>query len=313
LGDRYPYIFYSLLSDDRYLYKGWNIGYTIGVDVNEKDVKKMVREGYGRVAKKSCCSPSETGDCIEVTSCCEGVSLDEIGKRIGYTDEELGEVPKGSNLGLGCGNPIASASVNEGETVLDLGSGAGFDCFLVANKVGETGKVIGVDMTPEMVEKAQENAKKGGYKNVEFKLGEIEDLPVDDNSVDVLISNCVINLSPDKGKVFQEAFRVLKPGGRMIISDMVLLKELPEFIRSSVKAYVGCVAGAVLKDEYLRLIEKAGFVNISVLRETSFPAEVIVNDPSAQAFAENFNIKREKANEILRSVVSISVRGEKPA
>ncbi|KYK37535.1 MAG: arsenite S-adenosylmethyltransferase [Theionarchaea archaeon DG-70-1] len=282
--------------------------------MNEKDVKKMVKEGYGRAARSSCCGPSESEvrDCAEV-SCCQGVNLDEISKRIGYADEELAEVPEGSNLGLGCGNPVALASVSRGETVLDLGSGAGFDCFLVANRVGETGKVIGVDMTPEMVEKARRNAEKGGYENVEFRLGEIEDLPVEDSSVDVVISNCVINLSPGKERVFKEAFRVLKPGGRMIISDMVLLKELPQFIKDSKRAYTGCVAGAVLKDEYLKLIEKAGFVNISILGETSFPVDVVVSDPAAQAFTENFNVPLEKAEEVFRSIASIKVRGEKPA
>jgi ubiquinone/menaquinone biosynthesis C-methylase UbiE len=185
----------------------------------------------------------------------------------------LSAVPEGANLGLGCGNPVAIASLKEGEVVLDLGSGAGFDCFLAANAVGDKGKVIGVDMTPEMLELARENAVKGGYENVEFRLGEIENLPVGDSSVDIVISNCVINLSPEKEKVFAEAFRVLKPGGRVMVSDMVLLRELPEEVLNSSEAYVGCIAGAVLKDKYVEAMKQAGFTDIKIISETVFPIE----------------------------------------
>lgn len=281
--------------------------------MKEKDVKRIVKEGYAKVARRTdCCSPTATTvDNAQDTGCCQEMSLNEISRRMGYTDEELAEVPESSNLGLGCGNPVTLASVNEGETVLDLGSGAGVDCFLAANRVGKTGKVIGVDMTPEMVKKARKNAKKGGYETVEFRVGEIEDLPVSDNSVDVIISNCVINLSPDKEKVFQEAFRVLKPGGRIIISDIVLLKELPASLRDSEEAYIGCVAGAVLKDEYMGLIEKAGFININILGENLFPPELVVSELPAQASTENSNMPPEKA-EIFQSIVSIKVQGEKP-
>jgi len=167
----------------------------------------------------------------------------------------LKSVPDGANLALGCGNPVAFASLKEGETVLDLGSGAGLDCFLAAKKVGEKGRVIGVDMTPEMIDRARENARRGKYRNVEFRLGEIENLPVGDNTVDAIISNCVINLSPNKGRVFEEAFRVLKLGGRLMISDIVLLKGLPEVIKKNVKAYIGCVSGAMMKDKYLKLMK----------------------------------------------------------
>ncbi len=171
--------------------------------------------------------------------------------------------------------------------MLDLGSGAGFDCFLAANKVGERGRVIGVDMTPEMLEKARENARKDNYTNVEFRLGEIENLPVADNSVDVIISNCVINLSPDKRRVFREAFRVLKPGGRLMVSDIVLTKELPDAIRNSVQAYIGCVSGAILEEEYLGAIEAAGFQDVRVADETGIATDSLENDPTASSIAES--------------------------
>jgi len=183
---------------------------------------------------------------------------------IGYSEAELAAIPDEANLGLSCGNPTALASLREGEIVLDLGSGAGFDCFLAASKAGSSGRVIGVDMTPAMLEKARENAKKSGMSNVEFRLGEIENLPVADSSVDVVISNCVINLSADKRRVFQEIYRVLKPGGRVAISDMTLLKDLPPKVRESLDAYVGCIAGAVTVGEYQKLAEASGLGSIKV-------------------------------------------------
>jgi len=271
-------------------------------------IKKVVREGYAKIAKQSssCCAP--------VNSCCGSTDLvQDISKSIGYTEEELKAVPEGANLGLGCGNPVALASLREGETVLDLGSGAGFDCFLAAGKVGENGRVIGVDMTPEMIEKARENASKGNYGNVEFRLGEIENLPVADNSVDIVISNCVINLAPDKRRVFAEAFRVLKPGGRLMISDMVLLKELPDFIKKSIEAYIGCLSGAIMRDEYIGTIKAAGFQEVSIIDETSFPIEGIANDPTAKAIIESLEIPPEKMKEVAGSVISIKVNGVKPS
>ena len=274
--------------------------------MKETEIKKLVREGYAERVKKgsSCCGP--TG------SCCGGGNLAQtVSKAIGYTDEELTSVPEGSNLGLGCGNPVALASLVEGETVLDLGSGAGFDCFLAANKVGEGGKVIGVDMTPEMIEKARENAQMRNCANVEFRLGEIENLPAADNSVDVVISNCVINLSPDKKRVFGETFRVLKPGGRLMVSDIVLLRELPDFIKSSVAAYIGCVSGAMMKDEYLATIRGAGFQEVKILDETVFPIECVANDPTAKAIIDKMNLSGEKIKDIAHSVVSIKVQGMK--
>jgi len=275
--------------------------------MEDKKIKKVVREGYAKIAKQesSCCAPAN--------SCCGGTDVaQDISKKIGYSQEELRAVPEGANLGLGCGNPIALASLKEGETVLDLGSGAGFDCFLAAQKVGEKGKIIGVDMTPEMVEKARENAMKGNYGNVEFRLGEIENLPVADNSVDAVISNCVINLSPDKRSVFMETFRVLKPGGRLMISDIVLTKELPDFIKNSIEAYIGCLSGAIMRDEYMEAMKAAGFQEIRIIDETSFPIEFMANDPTAKAVIEDLKIPAEKVKDIAGSVVSIKVYGVKP-
>jgi SAM-dependent methyltransferase len=275
--------------------------------MNEDETRKIVREGYAKVAKQkgSCCAP--------VASCCGGTDrTQEVSKKMGYTEEELNVVPKGANLGLGCGNPVALASLKEAETVLDLGSGAGFDCFLASSKVGRRGKIIGVDMTPEMVEKARDNARKGNYTNVEFRLGEIENLPVGDHSVDAVISNCVINLSPNKMRVFIETFRVLKPGGRLMISDIVLLKELPDFIKNSIQAYVGCVSGAMLKDEYLKTVREAGFQDVKIVDETAFPAELMVSDPIAKEIIKKLEMEPKKVGEIASSVMSIKVHGVKP-
>ena len=275
--------------------------------MKEKKIKKAVREGYARIAKgdSSCCTP--------VNSCCGNTRLAEaISRRIGYTEKELEQVPEGANLGLGCGNPVALASLREGETVLDLGSGAGFDCFLAANKVGHKGKVIGVDMTPEMIEKAKVNGRKGNYKNVEFRLGENENLPAANGSIDIVISNCVINLSPDKGKVFLEVFRVLKPGGRLMISDIVLLKELPDYIKNSIEAYIGCLSGATMKDEYLGAIRAAGFQKVSIIDETSFSIDCMANDPTVKLIIKNLSLPPEKAKEIASWVASIRVYAMKP-
>ena len=241
--------------------------------MKDDDIRKAVREGYGKIAEQSgsCCGADvQASSCFgPEPSCGCGSSTDTFSKVMGYTDSELGAIPEGANLGLGCGNPTALASLKEGEVVLDLGSGAGIDCFLAARAVGQNGKVIGVDMTPAMLERARENAQKSDFSNVEFRLGEIEHMPVADNSVDVIISNCVINLSPDKKQVFSEAYRVLRPGGRIMVSDIVLLKELPDDIRDSIDAYVGCVAGADTKENYLATIESTGFTDIKVVGELS--------------------------------------------
>lgn len=275
--------------------------------MEEKIIKKKVREGYAKIAKQ------ESSCCGSIDVCCGSANTPEqISKTIGYTDEQLQSVPDGANLGLGCGNPTALASLQKGEVVLDLGSGAGFDCFLAANKVGSSGKVIGVDMTPEMLKKAKENAKKSGYTNVEFRRGEIESLPVEDNTVDVVISNCVINLSPDKKKVFQEAFRVLKPGGRLAVSDIVLLKDLPEKIKNSIEAYVGCISGAILKDHYLQLLKDAGFIDITVTNESSYQLDVVITKPRTQALMDETGITQEEFKRLGGSFVSIKVMGVKP-
>lgn len=275
--------------------------------MKEEEIKKIVRKEYAKIAREN--SPC----CIPANSCCGKTDLaQDISKKIGYTDEELKAVPEGSNLGLGCGNPVALASLREGETVLDLGSGAGFDCFLAAKKVGKNGKVIGVDMTSEMIDKARENVKKGNYTNVEFRLGVIEKLPVADNSVDVIISNCVINLVPDKKRAFKEAFRVLKPNGRLLISDIVLQKELPDFIKNSIEAYIGCVAGAIMKDEYIEAMKTAGFQKVKIIDETSFPSESITNDSTVKKIIKKSKIPPEKIKEIANSIMSVKVYGVKP-
>jgi arsenite methyltransferase len=218
--------------------------------MTENKIKKIVKEGYKNIAKSGgCCSCSSKN----------------VSKEMGYSDKELSVVPE-ANMGLGCGNPTALADIKEGDIVLDLGSGAGIDCFLAAKKVGPNGKVIGIDMTEEMIEKAQANAKKYNFTNVEFRQGDIENLPVEDNSVDVIISNCVINLAPDKLKVFKEAYRVLKKNGKMCFSDIVLLKELSKAQKADKKLLCGCVSGALLKEDYLAKLKKAGF-QVKILGE----------------------------------------------
>jgi SAM-dependent methyltransferase len=226
---------------------------------------------------------------------------------IGYSKDEMNQVPEGANLGLGCGNPVALASLREGQTLLDLGSGAGFDCFLAARAVGEQGRVIGVDMTPEMVKKAWENAQKGGYSNVEFRLGDIEHLPVIDNSVDVILSNCVINLAPNKPKVFSEAFRVLKPGGKLTLSDVVLERPLPLALSGSAAAYLGCVAGASLKSDYLHMLAEAGFADVQVVGESPFYLGEAAADPVVQAIIAEAKLTPDEVREIGKSIVSVKV------
>jgi SAM-dependent methyltransferase len=219
---------------------------------------------------------------------------------VGYTKEQAAAIPEGANLGLGCGNPLAYAAARPGETVLDLGSGAGIDCFLAAREAGPTGRVIGVDMTPRMIEKARANAAKGAYPNVEFRLGEIEHLPVADASVDLVISNCVVNLSPDKPQVFREVFRALRPGGRMVVSDLVLTRPLPPDLKRRVDLLVGCVAGASLKEDYLRMMREAGFTGVEIAAESGYEVG-LPNLPEGSAEREAF-----------AAVRSVKVRAIKP-
>jgi ubiquinone/menaquinone biosynthesis C-methylase UbiE len=268
-----------------------------------EDIREVVRGAYGSIAgtKGTCCAPA--------ASCC---GTGDISTTIGYSLKELNSVPEDADLGLGCGNPTALASLKEGDVVLDLGSGGGLDCFLAAQKVGPSGRVIGVDMTPEMVSLARRNASKGNNSNVEFRLGEIENLPVADGSIDVIVSNCVINLSPDKGRVFEEAYRVLKPGGRLMISDITLLKSLPDFVKQNIDAYIQCVAGALLKEDYLAEIRSAGFKNVTVIDQKTFGTMMESTDPLARSLIEKFNLSSEQVIEIAGSVASIKIRGEKP-
>ena len=275
--------------------------------MEQGEIRKAVRDGYGKIAKNSgsCCLPG--------ASCgCGGTSVETISQGVGYTPEEMQTVPEGANLGLGCGNPVALASLKKGEMVVDLGSGAGFDAFLAARAVGKSGRVIGVDMTPEMVDKARGNARKGDYVNVEFRLGEIENLPVADRTADVIISNCVINLSPDKERVFREAFRVLKPGGRLMVSDIVLLNRLSAALKESIEAYVGCVAGAVMKEDYLRAIREAGFADIKIVGETTFPISDLLDHPAVRERFGRADHLEEQVEEISSSVASIKVQAAKP-
>ena len=230
--------------------------------MQEKEIKEFVKNRYAKIAKKedSCCSCCPSGEDL----------ITEQAQAAGYSPEELKSIPEEAVFGLGCGNPTALAEIQEGETVLDLGSGGGIDVFLAANKVGDNGKVIGVDMTPEMIETAVKNSQKGGYTNVEFKLGEIENLPLEENTIDVIISNCVINLTPDKNNAYREVYRVLKPGGRILVSDLVTEGFIPEEIRRNFQAWSECVGGAMEKQDYLNTIKNAGFKEVEILEQHFF-------------------------------------------
>lgn len=259
-------------------------------------IRQSVRERYGKIAKNatSCCGPSLTSSCCGQSDPTGAIPSEQVG----YSKEQLADLPEGADMGLGCGNPHAIGKIKPGETVLDLGSGGGIDCFLAARAVGESGRVIGVDMTADMVSKARENAEKMGAANVEFRLGEIEHLPVSNGSVDVILSNCVVNLSPDKPQVFRDAFRVLKPGGRLAISDIVALQAMPEEMRADVGLLTGCVAGAAEVDELQQMLVEAGFEYVSVN----------VEKRSREAISEWFPGKK-----IEDYVTSASIEAVKPA
>jgi SAM-dependent methyltransferase len=268
------------------------------LSAEEQDTHRNdVRSAYAQVAQAD-----DAGEASgEAQSCC-GVGEDQavktlISTRLGYSEADLENVPTGADMGLGCGNPKAIAALQPGETVVDLGSGGGFDCFLAAQEVGASGQVIGVDMTPAMLSKARRNAERGRYANVEFRLGEIEHLPVADETADVIISNCVINLSPDKGQVFREAFRILKPGGRLAISDVVATVELPDEMRNDPQLIAGCMGNAALIDDLERYIRQAGFVNVTI--EPKDESREFIRDWAPGQGVENF-------------VVSAIIEGRKP-
>lgn len=276
--------------------------------MNNDEIQKNVKNGYADIVKRT----TKKSFLPSLFQCCDPREMaSEIGRKIGYSEEELLHVPDDANLGIGCGNPTALASIKKGETILDLGSGAGFDCFLASRETGETGKVIGVDITPEMVAQAQKNAEKGNYSNVEFRLGEIENLPVESNSVDLIISNCVINLSNQKEQVFTEAFRVAKLGGRLLISDIVLLADLPEYIKNSLEGHVACLAGTVRKEEYISAITKAGFTDVRIDKEAKFPIELMLNDPIALRIVRENNLSQNEIQAIANSIASVSISAKK--
>jgi ubiquinone/menaquinone biosynthesis C-methylase UbiE len=298
--------------------------------IDKEKIRESVRDRYGKIAKTrgvaseenqtaSCCGPTEisteppqAASCCgpteisaeppQAASCCgpTEISAEKMSALMGYSKEDLDRVPEGSNLGLGCGNPVAIASLRPGETVVDLGSGGGFDCFLASKEVGEAGQVIGVDMTAEMVSKARKNAEKMGTSNVEFRLGEIEHLPVADNSADIMMSNCVINLSPDKLSVYRDVFRVLKPGGRLAISDVLATAELPDKIRNDLSLVSACVGGAETIDETKEILKKSGFQDIKITPK----------DNSRELIREWDPAKTEKAGDY---VISAYIEAVKPS
>jgi len=285
---------------------------------SDQDIKEAVRDRYATSATQgtSCC-----GSAASASSCCCGSSATSsataarpfTSEELGYDAAELGAIPEGADLGLGCGNPLAMLGLREGETVLDLGSGAGIDCFLAARQVGESGRVIGVDMTPEMIARARRNARDVGIANVEFRLGEIEHLPVEDASVDAIISNCVVNLVPDKQQVFNEAFRVLRPGGRLSVSDIVLLGELPVQIRESVEAYVACLAGAIMKDDYLAKLARAGFSSVTIEHEQQINVSDVLSADLVAEYQRHADADDATVKQAASCFASVRVRAEKAA
>jgi len=268
------------------------------------DVKKAVRDRYARAATSDagCCEPSSCGDAV--------ASAGEISESIGYSARQLTQVPEAANLGLGCGNPTAIASLSEGEVVLDLGSGAGLDCFLASAEVGSSGRVIGVDMTPEMLERARSNAETGGYANVEFRLGEIEALPVADGSVDVIISNCVLNLSADKPKVLSEAFRVLKSGGRIVVSDMVSDVEVPDVMEKRLDSVAACLP--TFRDVYIQQFRDAGFEEVRISDERPYPAAFILEDPGVRAYVTRHPEQQAEMARFADSIYGAHFEASKP-
>ncbi|MFV1978218.1 MAG: arsenite methyltransferase [Myxococcota bacterium] len=263
-------------------------------------LREAVSKSYGKVAENATRDPDGAAP-----------RAADAARRVGYEAEQLDAIPEGANLGVGCGNPTAIDALRTGEIVVDLGCGAGMDSFLAARAVGPKGKVIGVDMTDAMLVKARANARAVGSSNVEFRKGYIEALPIEDESVDVIISNCVVNLSPEKHKVYAEAYRVLRPGGRLMVSDVVLERELPELVLQSIDAYVGCVGGASLREPYLQTIRDAGFGEVRVDREACFGDAIDLDDPTIQEAMKRLGIDREQAREYGRSVTSLHIFAKK--
>jgi arsenite methyltransferase len=269
----------------------------------DNDVRSEVSKRYAQTAKLPVSSGCGCG-------CGPQGAVSVASEQIGYDREDLSSIPREADMGLGCGNPTAIADLRPGETVLDLGSGGGIDCFLAAGKVGPTGKVIGVDMTREMIDRARKAAGKSQRANVEFRLGEIENLPVRDGEADVIISNCVINLSPDKGRVFREAFRALKPGGRLMVSDIVLSGEIPEKARSSMALWASCVSGAILEKDYLGLLREAGFENARIVSRKG-AAELIDPEQTAALRSQVPDLSANEAERIAGLIQSVSVKAFK--
>ncbi|MEL6253862.1 MAG: arsenite methyltransferase [Bacteroidota bacterium] len=277
--------------------------------MDTKSLKASIVDSYSKLARLTQKNPIS-----KLFACCDSEdSSKRIGEKIGYSEEDLAATPEGSNLGVGCGNPSGLAKIREGETVIDLGSGAGFDAFLVSPIVGEKGKVIGIDLSEDMLELARKNAKKGKYENVEFIKGDIEVLPIQEEVADHIISNCVINLSLNKAKVYQESYRVLKKGGRISISDIVLEADLPDFIKNSQVAHIACIAGAEKLDDYVGYVQEAGFQDIKIEGKQPFPLEVMLMDPQLQKLARelNFDINSQEARELASRVSSISLSAKK--
>jgi arsenite methyltransferase len=275
--------------------------------MDNQQIQQHVKVGYASIVKRN----TKKSFLPKVFQCCDPREVAaDIGKKIGYSEAELQQVPEDANLGIGCGNPTALASIQAGETILDLGSGAGFDCFLASRATGESGKVIGVDITPEMVAQANKNARQGKYNNVSFRIGEIENLPVESNSIDLIISNCVINLSHQKQRVFEEAFRVAKPNGRIMISDIILLNELPDYVKNSVEGHLACLAGAVRKEAYIDAIARAGFTDIRIDKQTPFPIELMLNDPIAKKIISANQLTEKEIKSIANSIASISISAQ---
>ena len=268
--------------------------------MSDTDLKATVRSAYGKIA-------------LDAAACCgDGCGADEASARIGYSQAELASLPDGANLGLGCGNPVALASLREGDVVLDLGSGAGIDCFLAAQAVGPSGRVIGVDMTPEMLDRANANAAAGGYANIEFRRGDLESLPVDDDSVDLVISNCVINLVPDRTQVYREALRVLKPGGRVSVSDTIQTVALPDALLDTEVAKAGYISAVVTKESYLASLSEVGFAEVRIDSETPYPPDLGFEERLIEGLRDEQGVPEEAVRAAARSLVSIMVTAVKP-